>query len=627
MTFYEEIMNNINKKRNTERAFRESEEKYRQLVDMLPEAIVVHRNGEILYVNPSGIRLFGAEGVNFPGKPLLDFVHPDFHAKVLARIRKTATERTPAPIIEEKLLRLNGDAFDAEVTGTSIDYEGKPATMALIRDISESRQAAIALAESESKFRMLAESTTVGIFLFREHFLYANPEFSEMCGYSQEQLLQMGIADLLHPDSLNEVQRNWELRKQGDAAPGYCDIKFIAKGGEVRWGQLTTALITFEGLPTSVGSITDITDLKQAEHDIKESEQRLSRIITDAPIPVMVHAEDGEILMLSRKWTELTGYSHVDIPNIKTWIARAYDKDKQEAKRILKALYSQNSMEKDGEFTIRTADGDKRTWNFHSSSLGTLSDNRHFIVSMATDITIMRQREEAILSLSNENRRLAQQLLHVQEQERQDLARELHDALGQSLTLIKTELGRVISHNWNRKELTGIIKTINEATDQVIATTRGMLQRLRPGMLDSVGLIGALSELAKKWEEQQGIACTFDSSGDLKKLNEDIQLALYRVAQESLTNIARHARARQVQVHCHRRKPSGDGDNRRDAVTLIVTDDGVGLPGKRKSQQELGLIGMRERAHAIGGKFNIESVPNKGVRITVTIPMENETRS
>jgi len=207
------------------------------------------------------------------------------------------------------------------------------------------------------------------------------------------------------------------------------------------------------------------------------------------------------------------------------------------------------------------------------------------------------------------------------------MARELHDELAQSLTMIKTELGRAASRTRNRKELAEIIKIIDEATDQVIATTRSMLHRLRPTAIDSLGLQAALAELAMNWEDKQGVPCTFDSSDGLDDLNEAIHLALFRILQESLTNIARHARARQVQVYCHRHTSSGDGDKPRDVVTLIVADDGVGLPGKRKSHQELGLIGMRERAHAIGGKFDIESAPNKGTRILVTIPLTKEASS
>jgi len=215
--------------------------------------------------------------------------------------------------------------------------------------------------------------------------------------------------------------------------------------------------------------------------------------------------------------------------------------------------------------------------------------------------------------------------LQVQEQERQGLARELHDELGQGLTMIKTELGRAVSRTRDSKELTKVIQTIDESVDQVIATTRDMLQRLRPGMLDSIGLIGAMIELVKKWEDQQGILCIFDSSGDLHELDENTQLTLFRVLQESLTNIAKYADARQVQVHCHMRKPSGDGVKQRDAVTLSIIDDGVGLPVKRESHQGLGLIGMRERALALGGSLEIKSAPNKGTRIAVTIPLKRET--
>jgi len=485
-------------KREEEKKIKESEAKYRILFESSADAIMLLDQKEFFDCNQATLKMFGCtsqeEFLKKHPAELSPPMQPNGESSLKLADQYIATAFAKGSVKFEWIFnRLDGTEFPAETWLTTMELGKQCFLQAIVRDISEHKQAALALIESENKFRTLAESTTVGVFLFRDRFLYANPKCSEMSGYSQEQLLHMGLADLLHPDSLREVQQNWEHRKQGDATPKYCNVQFLTKSGEVRWGQLTTVMIYFEGLPTTVGSVVDITELKR--------------------------------------------------------------------------------------------------------------------------------KEASILELSHENRRLAQQLLQIQERERQDLARELHDELGQKLTVIKTLLARAASHQASREKQGEIIQEIDATTDHVIAATRNILQRLRPGMLDSTGLAGTLADLVKTWEKQQGISCTFDSSGDLDDLNDEIQLVLYRIAQESLTNIARHAHAGHVQLYCHRQNaPAGD-DDLCDTVTLVISDDGIGI-SKPAPQQGLGLAGIRERAQALRGSMEIKSGPNQGTRIVISLPLK-----
>jgi len=749
-------MDNVSKNRAAEQALRESEMRFTAIVQTAPDAIIsIDEDQRIILFNKGAEDTFGYQSDEVLGKPM-DMLMPErFRGVHEQGVADFAASRETARYMSSRnditCLKKNGEEFAAEASISRIEASGQKVMSVILRDISERNQAALALAESESKFRTLAESATVGIFLFRDRVLYANQACSEMTGYSRKQLLHMGLADLLHPDSLSEVQRNWAKRKQGDAASRHCDVQFLTKSGEVRWGQLTTAMIYFEGLPASLGSVVDITDRIRAKATLRESEEKYRSLFDNALDMIHIVGEDGRISDVNDTELDALGYTRAEL--IGKPLADIVHPDYRE---ITKKAFAQTMQGKPigiYETAFITSDGEKIDIEVNVSpqmeagkfisgraicrditkrkraeeqlseqrrSMQAILDNapvgiwllgmdhrikfinstfcnavgveerlfleaEHYskllpedvsrgctasdkdcfdtraqvssieeipcvdgklhsfeiikapilddqgvmqgLVALATDITGFKQKEASILRLSNENRRLAQRLLRVQEQERQGLARELHDELGQSLAMIKTELGRAASRVWNRKELTGIIRTIDETTDQVIATTRAMLQRLRPTTIGGIGLPGVLAELAKNWEEQQGIPCAFDSSGDLDDLNENIQFALFRILQESLTNIARHARARQVQVYCHSHTSSGDGDKPRDAVTLIVADDGVGLQGKRKSHQELGLIGMRERAHAIGGKFDIESAPNKGTRILVTIPLTKEASS
>jgi PAS domain S-box-containing protein len=144
-----------------------------------------------------------------------------------------------------------------------------------------------------------------------------------------------------------------------------------------------------------------ITDRKQAEEALKESESRLRLAVTESPYPAIVHAEDGQVIMLSRSWMDMTGYSLEDIPTITAWISKAYRENRPHALSVIKDLYGISSRVSEGEFEVNTATGAKRIWDFSTSPLGKLPDGRRIVISMAVNVT-ERKRAEDVLRLKNE---------------------------------------------------------------------------------------------------------------------------------------------------------------------------------------------------------------------------------
>ncbi|HMZ84494.1 MAG TPA: histidine kinase [Rhodocyclaceae bacterium] len=224
--------------------------------------------------------------------------------------------------------------------------------------------------------------------------------------------------------------------------------------------------------------------------------------------------------------------------------------------------------------------------------------------------------EARVSELLRHNRELAHQLISVQESERRALARELHDELGQCCNAIRVEAAFI--QRCRPEDNAGIVAAAGRVAgtaESLYQTVRDMLRRLRPANLDELGLVAALQALCESWEGRAGIACVFHSQGTFDRLDDATSVAIYRVAQEALNNVMRHAQAGKVRISL----ASEDAAT----VTLAVQDDGIGMqPGQ--TQHGLGLLGAAERAAALGGTLDISSRPGEGTRLVLVLPLASQ---
>lgn len=228
------------------------------------------------------------------------------------------------------------------------------------------------------------------------------------------------------------------------------------------------------------------------------------------------------------------------------------------------------------------------------------------------------QRTHELNAQLHENQRLAHKVMEVQETERRHLARELHDELGQSLTAIRTDasiLKRL--HPSDTSAVYQSADSIDTIARHIYAVTYDLMRYLRPTSLDDLGLVDALHECISNLRlHEQGLRLETRFSGPLNELTETYNITLYRLVQESLTNIVRHASASHITLELHQRRQE-DGDY----LELSIRDNGLGFNQHGENAGGFGLIGMRERVNALGGQFQIESVPGSGTWVDVTIPL------
>jgi signal transduction histidine kinase len=229
----------------------------------------------------------------------------------------------------------------------------------------------------------------------------------------------------------------------------------------------------------------------------------------------------------------------------------------------------------------------------------------------------LKESEERLKDTLETANRVFRYMETVRENERKHIAREIHDELGQAMTALKIELLRL--KNTPRAEIDDFSEAIDQMSDLVSDTIRDVQRissELRPRLLDDLGLVAAIEWLAQEFSERMGIPCNFDRRNAESCSGTACSTAIFRIVQESLTNICRHAQASQVEISLD----CGSGN-----ALLKIVDDGIGISKDQLSSEEsLGLLGIMERAHMCGGRADIFGEPGKGTTVTATIPCSIE---
>ncbi len=232
----------------------------------------------------------------------------------------------------------------------------------------------------------------------------------------------------------------------------------------------------------------------------------------------------------------------------------------------------------------------------------------------------LQQRTQALQEQLNENQLLTHRILDIQERERRHLAQELHDELGQCLTAIRTDASMLLQDQPDPdSEVHQHAANIDSIAGHIYDVTYDLMHALRPTLLDDLGLVDALRELISNGHlERQGVSVELELKGALNEMGERYNISLYRLIQEALTNIQRHANCRQVQLRLERL----DTDTLDDRVELDIRDDGQGFdPEAQRHNRRFGVLGMQARVRALHGEFTLSSRPGEGTQISIRMPL------
>jgi PAS domain S-box-containing protein len=517
--------------------------------------------------------------------------------------------------------RPDGSELPVEISVRVIEVDSGPVLMVAIRDVTERRGRAAALREAGERFKRLFEDGPVAMALVGDDLVLAevNAAFCKLTGYSAEELSGLTFNDISHPDDRDVGLRLVRGTFTGEIPAFKLDKRYLKKDGEVVWVEVSVSSIRDEeGRPIkTLGVMQDITERRLALTHAHEELDRLARerdrILEFAGEGIYHVDEDGRITfanpaaakmlgwpleaLLGKPAHELLHHTHADGSHFSRYDCPIHGPSERAVRHATDDVF----WRRDG-----------RSFAVHYTSAPVSEPGVAGAVVVFTDVSEQVAMQAA---LHDARARAARERLKAAEAERARWARELHDETLQGLAALHVQLASRV-RTGTVDEMVVQMREAQEQIESEMDKLRGLIADLRPAALDELGLEASVQDLAERTQVVYGIEVDtrlelHDTEGAPQRLAPDVETAAYRIAQESLSNAARHAGASRVFVEVAQR----DGKLR-----ICVTDDGGGFdPGGESSG--FGLRGMRERVDLLAGELEIGSQPGSGTKVTALLPV------
>ena len=585
---------------------------YRALVEQQTDPIARFTPDTVLtYVNEAYCRYLGTVREELIGTSFLPWVAEADRPVTQARLESLSRE-TPIVSNEERVVSPSGEVrwlqwinralFDSAGRIVEIQSAG--------RDITERKRLEEALRESEQRFRLAFDEAPVGMAICIDDGIIArvNRAMCRITDYAHEELLGRHVREFQYPEDREVSQPLVQQLFAGEIASFTVERRYVAKGGRVFWAQATTvAARSSDGkLAFALGVVEDITQRRQAEETLRHQHDEL-RAIHDGMIEgiLITDIETKKFLGANKPLCRMLGYSEEELLGASIKDIHPPEEVPNDLERFQAAAEGRVSinedrpvLRKDGSVFYADITGHRIVYN-----------GRPCLLALFRDVTERKQAQKAL----ERERQTLRHMLRASDHERQLIAYEIHDGLAQELAAAVMQF-QVYGHLKDHQPDNA--KTAFEAGVQMLRQAhfeaRRLISGVRPPILDESGIVAALAHLVHDYRSPAGPQIEFHSQVSFDRLPKILENAIYRIAQEALTNATRHSRSEKVRVSLV---------EDRGRVGLEIQDWGIGFEPASVEKDRFGLEGMRERTRLLGGQIAITSQPGTGTLVQVTLPL------
>jgi PAS domain S-box-containing protein len=606
----------------------ESEARYRSLYHTIADGIfVMAADGRIEDVNDSACAQLGYTRAELVGLPVSAVsARPDFNlGEIFDRLRATGSLS-----YETVHRRKDGVIVPVELSLALVEYRGRPAILGVARDITARQQAETALRESRQRLQAVVEGTSDAVYLkdLQGRYLLFNSAAGRFVGKSPDEALGRDDTFLFPPDEASVVMEG-DRRVMGGGKPVTYEEHITTADGPGRTFFSTKGpILDADGKVVGLfGIARDITERKRAQAALRESEEKFRRLAETSPAAIIIY-QSGKFVYANPAAESIAGYRRDEFLRMSPLDLIHPDFREMAENQVFLRLHA---IERQSRYEVKilTKDGQER-WMDNSSTLIEY-ENKPASLVVALDVTERKRAEEALRRLNEQLelqvaqrtealrltvdrlRQLTLELSQAEDRERKRVAGILHEDVQQMLAAARFHLNLLGSRTGVAEESHKIIEQVRQMLKDAIERSRNLSHELSPAIYQ-VDLIEILTWLARHMEQRHGLTVRVEVHGPVDSPSEPLKAFLYKVVQELLFNVIKHAGVPEARIRVRRLGP---------CLYLSVADRGQGFdPQRLETTPGFGLLGIRERVQLLGGRMKIKSTPGAGSTLLIALPYE-----